>query len=285
METIKMKYTNLGSFLNSYIETRKFCCKQTTIIQLLTVAKLLLVFFGNDKDTSKITQTDGENFLDYLKSKNYSSATISRTMQRGITFFRFAQKSNVRVDNPFSGIKLHKETYRSRMQFIDRTTFLKVLDHCPNTQWKLILCLARVGGLQIPSELVGLTWDCIHWDKNTMTVSSPKTEHIVGREFREVPLFPEIESLLKEFLKDAPQGELLIFPTVLSATNLRRGLTRIIENAGVPVWENLFHNLRASRASELLKDYPVKVVISWLGIVLNQRIIRMFNLNQNNGDK
>ena len=118
-----------------------------------------------------------------------------------------------------------------------------------------------------------------------MTVPSPKTEHIKDREIREVPLFPEIKTLLQDAFKNSPIDEKKIFPTVLTCKNLELGLTLIIESASVPVWENLFHNLRASRASELLKDYPVKVVISWLGINLNQRIISMFNLNQKNGDK
>jgi len=279
-----MKYTDLESFLNAYIERQKAYCNPSIIKNNRVAANLLLAFFGNKKDISEITLIDGENFVDHLKSKGYAPATISRAMKRTIAFFKFAQKSKVLVDNPFSGIKLMKITYPARMRFIDRPTFLKVLDHCPNTQWKLIVSLARVSGIRIPSELVGLTWECIHWDKNTMTIPTPKTEHIKGG-FREIPLFPEIKSLLHDAFKDAPKNEKMIFPTVLTSTNLRRGLTRIIENAGVPVWEKLFHNLRASRASELFKDYPLNVVISWLGIDLNQRIISMFNLNQNNGDK
>ena len=284
-EEINMKYTDLESFLNAYIEIQKACCKQSTIKNMRAAANLLVAFFGNKKDISEITLIDGENFAQHLKSKGYAPATISRAIQRAITFFKFAQKSKVLVDNPFSGIKLMKQTYPARMQFIDQATIQKVIDHCPSTQWKVIVCLARFGGLRVPGELVGLNWDSIHWDKNTLSVRSPKTEHIEGREFREVPLFPEIKSLLHDALKDAPKNEKKIFPTVLTLTNLKRGLTRIIKNAGVPVWENLFHNLRASRASELFKDYPLNVVISWLGIDLNQRIISKFNLNQKNGDK
>ena len=260
-----MKYTDLASFLYAYIEIQKACCKPSTIKNMRAAANLLLAFFGNKKDISEIILIDGENFVDHLKSKGYAPATISRAMQRTIAFFKFAQKSKVLVDNPFSGIKLMKQTYPARIQFIDQATFLKVLDHCPNTQWKLIVSLARVSGLRIPSELVGLTWECIHWDKNTMTVPSPKTEHIKGREFREVPLFPEIKSLLHDAFKDAPKNEKMIFPTVLTSTNLRRGLTRIIENAGVPVWEKLFQNLRASRSTELANAYPAAQIKSWLG--------------------
>ena len=158
-----MKYTDLESFLNAYIKIQKACCKPSTIKNMRAAANLLLAFFGNKKDISEIILIDGENFVDHLKSKGYAPATISRAMQRTIAFFKFAQKSKVLVDNPFSGIKLMKITYPARMQFIDRTTFLKVLDHCPNTQWKLIVSLARVSGIRIPSELVGLTWECIHW--------------------------------------------------------------------------------------------------------------------------
>ena len=48
-----------------------------------------------------------------------------------------------------------------------------------------------------------------------------KTKHIKIGESHEVPLFPEIKSLLHHALKNAPKAELLIFPTVLTSTNLR----------------------------------------------------------------
>lgn len=259
------KGQDLSTFLKEYIESRKGIHKPWTIKNQHTAANLLLAFFGNNKNISDITQADGENFFNNLSSKKYAPATISRAMRRAITFFKFAQKSKILLDNPFSGIKLPKQTNRARMQFIDRTTIQKVLDYCPNTQWKLIVCLARVGGLRIPSELVGLTWDCIHWDKKLMTVHSPKTEHNDGGAFRVIPLFPEIESLLQDALKDAPKGQLLIFPTVLTSTNLRRRLTQIIKKAGVPLWKKLFQNLRASRSTELANDYPAAQIKSWLG--------------------
>jgi len=259
------KGKDLKTFLNEYIETRIESFKQSTIKNLRTAANLLLAFFGNEKNISEITQADGEIFHHYLISKKYAPATISRAMRRAITFFKFAQKSKILLDNPFSGIKLPKQTNPDRMQFIDQATIQKVIDHCPTTQWKLIVCLARVSGLRIPSELVGLTWECIHWDKNTMTVLSPKTEHIKGGKSREVPLFPEIRNLLQETLKHATDGEKMIFPKIFTVTNLRRGLTRIIENAGLPVWEKLFQNLRASRATELANAYPAAQIKSWLG--------------------
>ena len=57
----------------------------------------------------------------------------------------------------------------------------------------------------------------------------------------------------------------MIFLKVIMATNLRWRLARIIENAGVPIWEKLFQNLRASRSTELANAYPATQIKSWMG--------------------
>ncbi len=50
-----------------------------------------------------------------------------------------------------------------------------------------------------------------------------------------------------------------------SNINLRTQLLRILKKAGVEPWERLFHNLRASRETELENDFPSHVVAGWLG--------------------
>jgi hypothetical protein len=47
--------------------------------------------------------------------------------------------------------------------------------------------------------------------------------------------------------------------------NFRRRFTRIIKRAGLEPWPKLFHNLRASRATELAAEYPGHVAAAWLG--------------------
>src|SRR5262249_43919720 len=49
------------------------------------------------------------------------------------------------------------------------------------------------------------------------------------------------------------------------SANLRTQLLRIIKRAGVQPWPKLFHNLRASRETELAADYPIHVVCAWIG--------------------
>jgi hypothetical protein len=40
---------------------------------------------------------------------------------------------------------------------------------------------------------------------------------------------------------------------------------RIIRRAGLTPWPRVFHNLRASRQTELAAEYPLHVVCSWIG--------------------
>ena len=47
--------------------------------------------------------------------------------------------------------------------------------------------------------------------------------------------------------------------------NLRTTFGKIVRRAGLQPWPRLFHNLRASRETELVETYPVQVVTSWLG--------------------
>ncbi len=47
--------------------------------------------------------------------------------------------------------------------------------------------------------------------------------------------------------------------------NLRTQFKRILDRAGVDPWEKLFHNMRATRQTELAAIFPLHVVCTWLG--------------------
>jgi hypothetical protein len=47
--------------------------------------------------------------------------------------------------------------------------------------------------------------------------------------------------------------------------NLRSEMTRLLRRAGVSGWPRLFHSMRASRQTELQREFPIHVVCSWLG--------------------
>jgi hypothetical protein len=48
-------------------------------------------------------------------------------------------------------------------------------------------------------------------------------------------------------------------------TNLSTYFMKIVLRAGLQPWPKLFHALRASRETELVRQFPLHIVTSWLG--------------------
>src|SRR4029078_9439228 len=100
-------------------------------------------------------------------------------------FFRAAMRRRPIAENPFGDMKgLSVLANRSRDYFVSRDEAHKVLDACPDAQWKLLFALSRYEALGCPSEHLALRWGDVDWKHNRMTVRSPKTEHHEGKEER-----------------------------------------------------------------------------------------------------
>ncbi|MFQ3594476.1 MAG: tyrosine-type recombinase/integrase [Gemmataceae bacterium] len=54
-------------------------------------------------------------------------------------------------------------------------------------------------------------------------------------------------------------------PTGWKSCNLRTTFGKLVKRAGLEAWPRLFHNLRSSRETELLEEFPVHVVAMWMG--------------------
>ncbi len=165
------------------------------------------------------------------------------------------------ASNPFADLKAAVQGNPKREYFISPAEAQKVLDACPDAEWRLIFALARVGGLRCPSEIMGLTWG-----EGRFTVHSPKTEHHPGQESRQAPLFPELVPHLQEVFEQAEPGtEYVITRYQQSNSHLGMELRRILRRAGLTPWPKLFQNLRSTRQTELTERFPLHVVCAWIG--------------------
>ncbi|HEX2973838.1 MAG TPA: hypothetical protein VHP11_16010, partial [Tepidisphaeraceae bacterium] len=91
-------------------------------------------------------------------------------------------------------------------------------------------------------------------------------EHREGHAYRMLPLFPELREYLLQLFTETPEGtEYVISKCRGGALNLRTQFERIIKRAGEAPWPRLFHNLRASRETELLREYDFATVCKWMG--------------------
>ena len=256
----------LSAFIEDYF-TRRGEDKPNTAMNLEACRQRLVEYFTADRDLRTITPADGDAFLVWLK-QNYASTTAARTFRRGRQFFRAAVRAKLITENPFDGVKTPSEVDASKQVFISKEDTLKVIAECPTIDLRLIVALARYGGIRVPSELVNLTWEDILWDKNRIRVVSPKTEHHEGKDERCFPLFSELQPFLEEAFEAAPEGAIHVITNAAyraEDTNLRTPLYRAIRHAGLKPWPKLFVNLRSSRETELVEQFPLHVVTAWLG--------------------
>ncbi|MBE3096962.1 MAG: site-specific integrase [Planctomycetes bacterium] len=201
-----------------------------------------------------------------MASKGLAEATIRRRCGVAKQFFRAGVRKGYLPSNPFTDLKSANLANPAREFFISQAQAQKVLDACPDTEWRLLFALCRYAGLRCPSEVLTLTWGDIHWAENRMTVHSPKTEHHAGQETRQVPLFPELLPYLREAFEQAAPGAVYVITRYRNTNqNLSTQLRRILRKAGMTPWPKLYQNLRSTRQTELSDRFPVHVVCAWLG--------------------
>lgn len=266
-----------GPFLDAFIESRSDWAPGTRA-HWNSQRKRLFGFFDADKPLREITEADAHAYERHLATW-LRPATVAKSCSDARELFRAAIRSRLLEVNPFADIKTAVGRNEERMYFVPDEVIAKVLDTCPDDEWRLLLVLARFAGLRIPSEVMNLRWADVHWDQRRFTVQSPKTAR-KGKPNRIVPLFPEIEQYLMRVYERAEEGSEFVFSRHMdSSTNLRTQLLRIIDRAGVERWPKLWQNLRATRATELTEDFPDHVYEAWMGhtIKVADRHYRMVN--------
>jgi integrase len=222
--------------------------------------------FGDYLNVRNITVTATQEWKDSLIASGLATATVAKRVVRARCLFKQAVKWKLVDSNPFEDVKAGSQSNPDRQFFITPEVARDVLDSCPNAEWRAIFAMARWGGVRMPSEIAKMKWEDIHWDKDKFRVYSPKTEHYKGKRERWVPLFPEVRTALLDLFELAPEGAEYVFERGHSTGNLRTHMTRIVKKAGHTPWPRLFHNLRASRQTELVAEgHQLFFVCRWLG--------------------
>ena len=262
----KRQRTTLQSFLDNYANGRADWKESTATVYGHT-QRCLIEYFGVDRPLHEITADDATQWRAWLASdQKLSDNTVRRRSGIAKQFFRAAVRQKLIPESPFVDLVAAVRRNEKRYYFITHEEAQKVIDACPDAQWRLLFALSRFGGLRCPSEHLGLRWGDVDWERGKITVHSPKTEHHEGGASRQIPLFPELRSYLEEVWEQAEPGTEYVITRYRSRNaNLRTQLERIIKWAGLKPWPKLFQNLRATRETELAETYPIQVVCEWIG--------------------
>ncbi len=263
----------LGEFLKNYILSRPDV-KPATLEVWQQPCRNLTEFFGDDKPLRAITTGDCDQFKAWLLTQELAPATIAKRLSFARTFLHVARKHKFIDENPFSEVKIPSANVSARQRFIDRDAVTKLFA-AANPTWRTIIALARFGGLRCPSEVLSLEWRHVDWEHGRLTVPSPKTDRYDGKGSRTIPLFADLRPFLEEAFELAAPGQTHVIggdhlakangPTGWKNCNLRTTFEKLVKRAGLEPWPRLFHNLRSSRETELLEEFPVHVVALWMG--------------------
>lgn len=251
---------SFDSFIASYIENRKDAADNTVRNWTNSQGKLS-DYFGKERLLRDISPGDADDWRQSMVNSGLAKATISKAVKHAKQFANLAVRKGLAGSSPFQDLVAGGEKNKERQEFIDRERIDRVISFAPNDEWKLIIALSRYGGLRCPSETLSLRWEHIDWERNRFTVYENKTST------RVVPIFPELRPYLENlfFNEDRDESGFVITRYRGNNSNLRTQFLRIIARAGIPSWERLFHNLRASRETELSASFPMHVVCAWIG--------------------
>jgi integrase len=258
--------TALGQFVQDYIDKKTGNVNESTVKVYLRCKKHLVKYFGAGKLINQISAGDANDWKLAI-GKKLSKNTVGRTCGVAEQFFADAVDHEVITKNPFAGLAEQPRGNPARQFFITKEMADKVIEHCPDNQWKLLFALSRFAGLRCPSEHLALKWTDINWAENRLTINAPKLKG-KQNEKRIIPIFPEIRPYLDQEFADALEGSVHVITKYRkSNSNLRTQLERIIQRAGLKAWPKLFQNLRASCETDLMKvkGFSLHTVLSWMG--------------------
>jgi len=255
----------LGAFMDKLFKT--MAVKPSTRGAYEPIRKNLEMYFTPDRLVRTIGPAGADAWRAWLvKDQKLSTATVSRRVIAARTFWRRAVRWRLASENPFEGLRSGLQVNDDRRQFIPAEDIEKVIAEAPDAEWRALVALARYGALRVPSEVFALRWIDVDWAEGTILIRSSKTAHVEGGATRTIPMFPQLRRWLMDAFEDAEDGAThVVTRRRWAAENLRTTFAKLVQRAGLEIWPRPFGNLRASRESELLREFDLATVARWVG--------------------
>ena len=186
----------------------------------------------------------------------YSEATVNRRIKRAKQVFTQAKRLGWVAENPFAFIKGGESVNPLRWAYVDAEAVLQVISASHLPKWRAIIALGRFAGVRGSSELYGLLWEHVRWsspgEPGQIVIMAVKNKRH-GRQFRTIPLHPVAERELAALFSLADEKETHVFPGMKKQTNFRNMTEKLAIRAGLPLWPNIWYNLRKSFCSDLME--------------------------------
>ena len=249
--------TYLDKHSDMYVETRK------------TYVYAKDRFFSFFKPGDLLVSLKKERMIEwrrFLLEHGYAPATIAGTVSKAKAVFNWAKEQHWIAESPLTGVGRGSYRNEEKDRFVTSEEYRKLLAACLDQEWRVIIALARIGGLH-PCEILVLRWADIDWKNHRFRVFNAKLKQYEGKCVREVPIFEELAVELKR-LRAIPGNEnteYVINRYPDRKSNLGTQFARIAKRAGITKVERPFDNMRASRSTEIHREHGAKKESVWIG--------------------
>ena len=216
-------------------------------------------------DMKKVTQAEGPDWRSRFGAK-YSATRVNWAISLLRRAFQIAVDSGIRHDNPVQVVRRAKVRGK-QLTLLEAGQFLAFVTEIENSGSRhskpcvnLVRFLAY-GGFRI-TEAGNITWGDCDFFRNKITVRGDPETGTKNGEIREVPMIPEMQTLLGR-LRTGRQSEAPDAPVMLVREG-QKAMNRAAEVVGMA--RITHHNLRhlfATRCIESGVDIPT--VSRWLG--------------------
>jgi integrase len=266
---------DLDTFVSSYIDGRHDVKDESKTVWRQAEASLY-EFFGKDRLVHTITTGEAEDFKQWLLQQGKAMYTVRKRLQGTRMFFNAMVDRGLIPRSPFDSVKgVQAVVDESRNVYVPREHVLAVMEKAPDREWAAMIALSRFAGLRLPSEVLSLKWEHIDWERNRITIISPKTARYANGGQRMIPLFPALFQPLLDAAEVAPDGAVYVVTRHRSqadakngswkCSNLRTRFNKLVKRAGLSPWPKPFHGMRASCETDLLEKHPLQAVARWMG--------------------
>jgi len=288
----------LGKSLDSFISfAAGEAYSQQTLDHYRHIANELKGYFGPDTPLDFINRQKANEWRKSKVDQGYADSTVSGYLKNAKRIFRYFVEEQHVNRNPFEFVKQSSKPIQSRKIYISCDLISQLIDLCIDPTLKVVLALARYGGLRIPSDIVLLTKDHFDFERDIFRIDALKGERaILGVNrirSRVMPIFPILKRYIKPYVSNLKKGEML-FPYYQEQMNdifagerikCKEALkfSRFLRKLNLSPWEKLFVNLRASCATDLFQIYDFFKVCSWLGhsLQVSIRHYKMITMENN----
>lgn len=259
------KKTTVSEYLTRWLQAKEDSGHSPNSVRAWGQTVSELVELLGPRKLVTLTRADAEGYREAMLKRNLRPTTVHKRLNHARQMMADAIAQNEMTANPFAHVKQRQGDPSERRAYVPIADIEKVIEQCPNAHWRLLVALARYGGLRMPSEPFALTWGDVDWARDRITVTSPKTA-AKGKPYRVIPLFALLRPHLERCFEIAEEGSVFVFPdSFRGRTNLRTGLTKLVRRAGLEPWPRIWHSLRASCESDLAAAFPLATVAKWLG--------------------